>query len=192
MRTVPHGKRREQIVAEPFLLRLVRDGDIVPVLLRVELVEVESPQKVDCQQRAAEAAMLLFGVYLILVSFGKQVGIVYLAFLIDGDGGSYTTVRALLRAVEQSLKRILLHHHVRLYNNQRGIFGNGALLRHLQHQQIVGRRMVGQIREVHQIEPHLLRGLLQPGSIFGRAEIVVDGICVRHFDVRCHDGFGRL
>ena len=132
--------------------------------------------------------MLLFRIDASLLALGVQVGIVDLARLVHRDGCRYGAIGAFEGAVVERLERILLHHHVGLHNQHARVGGNGFPLGHLQHQQVVGRWMVGDVRQVHQAEAVLARGFFEPAGILVGAEVVVDRIGERHVELGAHDG----
>ena len=103
VRAVPHRQRGEQVVAETFFERFVRDGHIEPVLGGIQPVEVEGTQEIRRQQRAAETAMLFFGINLSFLSFGVQVRIVDFPFFVHRYGGSNATIGTCRRSVKQCL-----------------------------------------------------------------------------------------
>ena len=126
--------------------------------------------------------MFPFGVDSTLVSFGMEVGIIDGACFIHRDGGGDGAFLLPSGPVEKGLQGIGFYHHVRFYNEQAGIGPEGFLLGHLQHQQIVGRGVVGHVRQVDQTEAVLAGCFLQPGGVLGGAEVVVHRILAGYGD----------
>ena len=66
---MPHGQRCKQVVCEAFFQRTMRDRHIVPVLFRVQLMEIERLQERQGQQGATETQMLFLRKDFALLTF---------------------------------------------------------------------------------------------------------------------------
>ena len=86
MGLMQYRQRSKQVILKPFFQRLMRNSYIMPVLFRIQLMEVECFQEIQCQQGTAETAMLFLRKHLVFLTFRKKIGIVDFSFLIDCDG----------------------------------------------------------------------------------------------------------
>ena len=170
----------------------MRNSYIMPVLFRIQLMEVECFQEIQCQQGTAETAMLFLRKHLVFLTFRKKIGIVDFSFLIDCDGSGNTAVRPFCRSVEQGLQCILLYHNIRLHDYQTCLRLDGTLLCHLQYQQIVRRGMVRYFRKIYQFKAQLFGCILQLGRVFFCTEVIIYGIGKRRLKIGCNNGFHRL
>ena len=82
----------------------MRNSYIMPVLFRVQLMEVECFQEIQCQQGTAETAMLFLRKHLVFLTFRKKIGIVDFSFLIDCDGSA--SYRAMMNEYYPRLRRL--------------------------------------------------------------------------------------
>ena len=116
------------------------------MLIRVQQVKIIATQQCICQQRAAEATVLINSINLSLVSLCIAVWVVNIPLVIYSDRGSNTAISTRCSSVNKPLHTIWSYDNIALNNQQISILLYRPSLRNLKHKQIVWRRMVSYIR----------------------------------------------